>query len=75
MKGTPHREDLLDIALEQTFPASDPPCFMAAAAIVGAPIRHIGNARDCLELRKKRPSRTACAKRLPAHGNAGSRLP
>jgi hypothetical protein len=30
-------DEMLDIALEQTFPASDAPCFMAAAAVVGSP--------------------------------------
>lgn len=30
-------DDFLDLALEQTFPASDPPSYMAAASIVGAP--------------------------------------
>jgi hypothetical protein len=30
-------EDLLDVALEQTFPASDAPSFMAGAAVAGAP--------------------------------------
>ena len=32
-------EDLLDVALEQTFPASDAPSFMAGAAVAGAPRR------------------------------------
>jgi hypothetical protein len=32
-------DELLDIALEQSFPASDPPAFMAAAAVVGTPRR------------------------------------
>ena len=31
------RDDELDRALEQTFPASDPPAFMAGLAIVGRP--------------------------------------
>lgn len=30
-------DDELDLALEQTFPASDPPAFMAGLAIVGCP--------------------------------------
>ena len=30
-------DELLDLALEQTFPASDPPFFMAGAAIIGRP--------------------------------------
>jgi len=32
-------EDRLDVALEQTFPASDAPFFMAGAAVAGAPRR------------------------------------
>jgi hypothetical protein len=32
-------DEFLDIALEQSFPASDPPASMAAAAVVGAPRR------------------------------------
>jgi len=32
-------EDRVDEALEETFPASDAPWFMAAAAVVGAPRR------------------------------------
>ena len=30
-------DDDLDVALEQTFPASDPPSFMGSVAIVGNP--------------------------------------
>ena len=30
-------DELIDVALEQSFPASDPPAFMAAADVVGAP--------------------------------------
>lgn len=32
-------EDPLDVALEETFPASDAPSFMAGAAVAGAPRR------------------------------------
>lgn len=32
-------DELVDVALEQSFPASDPPAFMAAAAVVGAPTK------------------------------------
>ena len=32
-------DQLVDIALEESFPASDPPSFMAASAVVGAPTR------------------------------------
>lgn len=32
-------DELVDIALEQSFPASDPPAFVAAAAVVGAPAK------------------------------------
>jgi hypothetical protein len=41
MVDRPPSDDKLDAALEQSFPASDPPFFMAAAAVVGAP-RHEG---------------------------------
>lgn len=30
-------DELVDVALEQSFPASDPPAFMAAAAVTGSP--------------------------------------
>jgi hypothetical protein len=30
-------DELIDLALEESFPASDPPAFMAASAVVGAP--------------------------------------
>ena len=39
MTDKPLSDALLDLALEQSFPASDPPSFMAGAAIVGAPRR------------------------------------
>jgi hypothetical protein len=32
-----YRDELVDVALEQTFPASDPPAFVAAAAMIGTP--------------------------------------
>jgi hypothetical protein len=41
MVDRPPSDEKLDTALEQSFPASDPPFFMAAAAVVGAP-RHEG---------------------------------
>jgi hypothetical protein len=31
------REDLVDLALSESFPASDPPFFMAGVAVLGAP--------------------------------------
>jgi hypothetical protein len=37
MADRPLPDEELDLILEQTFPASDPPCFMAGAAIVGNP--------------------------------------
>jgi hypothetical protein len=43
MVDRPPSEEKIDAALEQSFPASDPPFFMAAAAVVGAP-RHEGAA-------------------------------
>jgi hypothetical protein len=39
MTGSTGPDELPDIALEQTFPAKDPPCFMVAAAVVGRPPR------------------------------------
>jgi hypothetical protein len=39
MNDKARNEDPLDIALEQTFPASDAPSFMAGAAVAGAPRR------------------------------------
>src|SRR5262245_9417365 len=39
MSDKAHDEHLLDVALEQTFPASDAPSFMAGAAVAGAPRR------------------------------------
>jgi hypothetical protein len=30
-------DELIDLALEESFPASDPRAFMAASAVVGAP--------------------------------------
>lgn len=35
-------DELVDLALEESFPASDPPSFMAASAIVGSPRRPAG---------------------------------
>jgi hypothetical protein len=37
MADRPLPDEELDLLLEQIFPASDPPCFMAGAAIVGSP--------------------------------------
>jgi hypothetical protein len=39
MAGNPPASDALDAALADTFPASDPPAFMAASAVVGSPRR------------------------------------
>ena len=39
MNDKARAEELLDVALEQTFPASDAPSFMAGAAVAGAPHR------------------------------------
>ena len=43
------RDEDLDLALEQTFPASDPPSFMAGAAIAGSPHRRSEERQRALE--------------------------
>jgi hypothetical protein len=37
MEHTKEAVDLVDLAVADSFPASDPPFFMAAAAVVGTP--------------------------------------
>ena len=39
MTATKHEDDLVDAGSEYSFPASDPPSYMAGTAIAGAPPR------------------------------------
>ena len=43
------RDEDLDLALGETFPASDPPSFMAGAAIAGSPHRRSEEQQAALE--------------------------
>ena len=39
MPGLPARDDLVDVALQDSFPASDPPAFVAGGVAIGRPFR------------------------------------
>jgi hypothetical protein len=39
MPGLRARDDLVDVALQDSFPASDPPAFVAGGVAIGGPFR------------------------------------